>query len=462
MTVYEDGQVSLFGPDTWSGKTCPEHSLPTEEKTSGRSSRKRSGSSSRKPPLFLCLKRDGPQADASWVTDGALLGEFSTLSFGECPKDGVGSYLSQILEENPHPKYYLSAKACRGILNRAARRGKDLPEALKAALLMQSESGGGCDGGGKGALVQEEKSGTLGCNNDQTIFCNITSAGFSASMGAKAGNIGYEEEKSPTLSAARHDATVLCLNDQGGNVMGISQDISGTLRAQEHGHQPLVTVFDPAQITSPVNRSRPEPGKPCHTLTSRMGTGGGNVPIMFRQQRFGSYDLDNVAGTCKAMDGKDGTTNLVCAVDCRNGTENPETNGTLQAKSTGGQSLNLNNVVREAMTVRRLTPLECERLQGFPDGWTDIGEWVDGKGKKRQTTDSSRYKALGNSIALPPWKWVLKRLCAQYERDATMASLFDGIGGFPFLWEQLNGKGSCLWASEIEEFPMAVTRKRFG
>ena len=120
-------------------------------------------------------------------------------------------------------------------------------------------------------------------------------------------------------------------------------------------------------------------------------------------------------------------------------------------------------IVKEMQkTVRRLTPLECERLQGFPDGWTDIGGWVDSKGKKRQTTDSARYKALGNSIAIPPWKWVLKRLCAQYERDATMASLFDGIGGFPLLWEQLNGKGSCLWASEIEEFPMAVTKKHFG
>nr|DAQ55048.1 MAG TPA: Cytosine specific methyltransferase [Caudoviricetes sp.] len=423
MIEQMDGQVSLFDQDSWSGRMCREHSAPTTEKTSPQSSKKRSGSSSRKPPLFLYLKKDGPQADASWEPDGALLGEFSTHSFGECPRDGVESHLSQILEANPHRKYYLSAKACQGILNREARRGKDLPEALKAVLLMQSESGGGCDGGGKGALVQTEVSGTLGCNNDQTIFC---------------------------------------LNDQGGSVMGISENVSGTLRAQEHGHQPLVTVFDPAQITSPVNRSRPEPGKPCHTLTSRMGTGGGNVPIMFRQQRFGSYDLDNVAGTCKARDGKDGTTNLVCAVDCRHGTENPDTNGTLQAKSTGGQSLNLNNVVREVMTVRRLTPMECERLQGFPDGWTDIGEWVDSKGKTRKTTDSARYKALGNSIALPPWKWVLKRLCAQYERDATMASLFDGIGGFPLIWEQLNGKGSCLWASEIEEFPMAVTRKHFG
>ena len=112
--------------------------------------------------------------------------------------------------------------------------------------------------------------------------------------------------------------------------------------------------------------------------------------------------------------------------------------------------------------VRRLTPLECERLQGFPDGWTDIGEWVDSNGKKHKEADSPRYKALGNSIALPPWKWVLKRLCACYERDATMASLFDGIGGFPLIWEQLNGKGSCLWASEIEEFPIAVTKARFG
>ena len=93
-------------------------------------------------PLFLYLKRDGPQAAASWVMDGALLGEYSMHSFGESPKDGVESRLSQILEDNPHPKYYLSAKACRGILNRAARRGKDLPVALKAALLMQSEFGG--------------------------------------------------------------------------------------------------------------------------------------------------------------------------------------------------------------------------------------------------------------------------------------------------------------------------------
>ena len=110
--------------------------------------------------------------------------------------------------------------------------------------------------------------------------------------------------------------------------------------------------------------------------------------------------------------------------------------------------------------VRRLTPLECERLQGFPDRWTDIGEYIDSKGKKKKSSDSARYKDLGNSIALPPWKWVIKRLCSHYERDVTLASLFDGIGGFPVLWEQINGKGSCLWASEIEDFPIAVTKAR--
>jgi DNA (cytosine-5)-methyltransferase 1 len=139
--------------------------------------------------------------------------------------------------------------------------------------------------------------------------------------------------------------------------------------------------------------------------------------------------------------------------------------GTLDAsyfKGCGERQGTEREVVCVKHIVRRLTPLECERLQGFLDGWTDIGEWVDSKGKKHKEADSPRYKALGNSIAIPPWKWVLKRLCACYERDATMASLFDGIGGFPYIWEQLNGKGSCLWASEIEEFPMAVTKVRFG
>ena len=110
-------------------------------------------------------------------------------------------------------------------------------------------------------------------------------------------------------------------------------------------------------------------------------------------------------------------------------------------------------------TVRRLTPLECERLQGFPDNWTNLGEWTDSKGKVHKESDSPRYKALGNSIALPFWKWMAKRMVAQYDRPVTMASLFDGIGGFPLAYQEAGA--TPVWASEIEEFPMAVTKIRF-
>lgn len=141
---------------------------------------------------------------------------------------------------------------------------------------------------------------------------------------------------------------------------------------------------------------------------------------------------------------------------------------TLTARNAGGgqrmpDKQNFNSVIdTERLTVRRLTPLECERLQGFPDGWTDIGEWTDSKGKvHKESTDSARYKALGNSIAIPPWTYVLQRLSLCCGAKPTMASLFDGIGGFPYIWESLNGKGSCVWASEIEDFPIAVTKYHF-
>ena len=139
--------------------------------------------------------------------------------------------------------------------------------------------------------------------------------------------------------------------------------------------------------------------------------------------------------------------------------------GTLTSRNSGGGQRmpdkdNFTSVVDTAR-VRRLTPLECERLQGFPDGWTDIGEWTDTNGKVKQTSDSARYRALGNSICTPFWFWLLRRISAQYERPATLGSLFDGIGGFPYCWERCNGKGTAIWASEIEEFPIAVTKKHF-
>lgn len=116
--------------------------------------------------------------------------------------------------------------------------------------------------------------------------------------------------------------------------------------------------------------------------------------------------------------------------------------------------------------VRRLTPLECTRLQGYPDGWVDIGDWIDTKGKKHREADAPKYKALGNSIALPFWKWLCRNIVNELQKNSqttTMASLFDGIGGFPLCWsEATQSKESVRWISEIEEFPLAVTRHHFS
>ena len=227
---------------------------------------------------------------------------------------------------------------------------------------------------------------------------------------------------------AEHHArchSVMCLNDQGGNVMGVSHDVSGTLRAQEHGHQP--SVLDMTHACDVIRGC----GEVAPSLQARMGTGGNQIPLTYQMQGFGDYCEGDVVSSCKQRDFKD-STDLVCAV------------------------------VRTVMIVRRLTPMECERLQGYPDGWTDIGEWMDSKGKRHKDADRPRYKALGNSIALPFWDFLAKRISAQYLRPVTMGSLFDGIGGFPLVFERHNGKGTARWASEIEEFPIAVTKLRFG
>ena len=115
----------------------------------------------------------------------------------------------------------------------------------------------------------------------------------------------------------------------------------------------------------------------------------------------------------------------------------------------------------EEVIVRRLTPEECEALQGFEKGWTNIGEWVDSKGKKRKYAESPRYMAIGNSIALPFWYHLFLNMARYLPEGATLGSLFDGMGGFPLTWETIHGKGTCKWASEIEEFPIAVTKLRF-
>lgn len=314
--------------------------------------------------------------------------------------------------------------------------------------------------------------------NNQPVVC----AGFKLGNSEQARSIGYAEEQSPTLNAecGGNKPAVLCLNDQGGNVMGVSHDVSSTLRAQEHGHQPAVIAFAQNQREEVRNVGdkavslAAEVGMHCQTFVAldmshacdvirdcgevapsvqaRMGTGGNQVPLTY-QDVTGTLSPGAHAGSYNGQDAYNDM--LVCGAA-------PDVAHALRAKASCAYREDAETYPVQNMVVRRLTPMECERLQGYTDGWTDIGEWMDSKGKRHKDADSPRYKALGNSIALPFWDFLAKRISAQYLRPVTMGSLFDGIGGFPLVFERHNGKGTARWASEIEEFPIAVTKLRFG
>ena len=219
--------------------------------------------------------------------------------------------------------------------------------------------------------------------------------------------------------------------------MGISDGVTGSLRAQEHGHQPVVF----SRVAS--------------TLAGNIGYEEECAPTLNAQKNMAVHD---------ARGNGDGAVDCTITGDHQNRVADYTAlvAHTLKAKANLDFREDSETYPVQCGIVRRLTPLECERLQGYPDGWTDIGEWVDSKGKKhKESSDTARYKALGNSIALPFWFWLMRRISAQYERPAYLGSLFDGIGGFPLCWEKCNGPGTALWASEIEEFPMAVTKVRF-
>ena len=268
-------------------------------------------------------------------------------------------------------------------------------------------------GGNQVPLTYQVVTGTLspgahaGSYNGQDAYNDMLVCGATPDVAhalrAKA-NCAYREDAETYICSA-----VDCRNGQ-------ESDVGGALQAQEHGHQPAVMAFDTTQITSKQNGSIPDFGKPCHTLNANA-----HVP-------------------CAVLD----------------------VSHALRAKAGCAYREDAETYPVQNMVARRLTPLECERLQGFPDGWTDIGDYTDSTGKKRKTSDSARYKALGNSIALPFWRWMFGRMAAYLPEGATLGSLFDGIGGFPLCWENIHGAGTAIWASEIEEFPIAVTKLRFG
>lgn len=386
-----------------SGKMFPELSAQTAEKIS-EPCWKNLPTRHNQTFQFLDLRGggDGARPEQSSETAGLWHGGCSTLNVGECPSVESVSQLSQILEVNVPQRYFLSARACQGILTRASRRGKALPDLLKTALLdmiewWQGEAAytlkirSGCAGGGKGALVQTEKTGTLSTLQDQTLF-------------------------QPIVFDARG-------NGNGKTVPIITGD-----------HESRVTDY--TAIAVDLYNGAVTGSKAAALSCKNTGTTAGPQVAerkTYSEQTFSTYKESDSSATLKAKTGNIGN---------------------------GGECLVAERVVR--WIVRRLTPTECERLQGYPDGWTDIGEWTDTKGKKHKPADTPRYKALGNSIALPQWFWIAQKMRPYLKDKPTLGSLFDGIGGFPLVWETAYGAGTAVWASEIEEFPIAVTKRWFG
>lgn len=338
-----------------------------------------------------------------------------------------------------------------------------------------------CDGGGKGALVQTEKSATLSTLQDQTLFVAEPPKAYSfdslASNSMKSSNphSGCREvEIAKTLDTSLSDPA----KNQGGIaiveptfcIQGNTIDRADTANANGTGVKEdvcytLNTIDRPAVAFALDCRNMAANEELSATLQAK-SNGGQSLnyinPVCYAATTEPNMVIcDDCSPAIRSRDYKD--PNIVC-YDARgngDGKTSPTITGDHNGRITDYTSVIIEKTTR--WIVRRLTPTECERLQGYPDGWTDLGEWVDSKGKAHKPADTPRYKALGNSIALPQWYYVLGGIADRLPNNATIGSLFDGIGGFPYVWEKLHNddKSLCVWASEIEEFPIAVTKKQF-
>lgn len=410
QTYFEGDQVSLFDQDTSAGKTSWAYSA--QERRMGRIS----GLSWSQlldyiaPPYqFLDLTPGAGNllGQFEWEMRSALHGGAFLRNTGPSPRDATESCLSQILEDHPPKKYYLTTAACLGILRRAKERGKPLPKALDTALRIQAGLIGLPEGREKTVPFDDAAVLAQPGMKQQTF-----AASFSAGASATAGTIGYAEEVAPTLKGSPSGncmPSVMCLHDQGGQRMDVCENMTGTLRASEKGHQPL--VYENHGIDARIRES----SEISPTVTARFGTGGGNTPlvqepnevycivgnIIDRQPENGGNGCgyqENLAYTITTVDRH--------AVYARQRVDEFR-NDDIASTQSARQAKDATDLVVEpdrqyAQLIRRLTPWECELLQGFPLGWTDIPS----------ASDSARYRALGNSVPVPCVEFIMKSLQA--------------------------------------------------
>ena len=416
QTYFEGDQVSLFDQDTSAGKTSWAYSA--QARRTGRIS----GLSWSQlldyiaPPYqFLDLTPGAGNllGQFEWEMRSALHGGAFLRNTGPSPRDATESCLSQILEDHPPKKYYLTTAACLGILRRAKERGKPLPKALDTALRIQAGLIGLPEGREKTVPFDDSAVLAQPGMKQQTF-----AASFSAGASATAGTIGYAEEVAPTLKGSPSGncmPSVMCLHDQGGQRMDVCENMTDTLRANEKGHQPL--VYENHGVDARIRES----SEISPTVTARFGTGGGNTPlvqepnevycivgnIIDRQPENGGNGCgyqENLAYTITTCDRH--------AVYARQRVDEFR-NDDIASTQSARQAKDATDLVVEpdrqyAQLIRRLTPWECELLQGFPLGWTDIPS----------ASDSARYRALGNSVPVPCVEFIMKSLQAVAAMEA--------------------------------------------
>lgn len=416
QTYFEGDQVSLFDQDTSAGKTYRAYSA--QARRTGRIS----GLSWSQlldyiaPPYqFLDLTPGAGNllGQFEWEMRSALHGGAFLRNTGPSPRDATESCLSQILEDHPPKKYYLTTAACLGILRRAKERGKPLPKALDTALRIQAGLIGLPEGREKTVPFDDSAVLAQPGMKQQTF-----AASFSAGASATAGTIGYAEEVAPTLKGSPSGncmPSVMCLHDQGGQRMDVCENMTDTLRASEKGHQPL--VYENHGVDARIRES----SEISPTVTARFGTGGGNTPlvqedsdvycivgnIIDRQPENGGNGCgyqENLAYTITTCDRH--------AVYARQRVDEFR-NDDIASTQSARQAKDATDLVVEpdrqyAQLIRRLTPWECELLQGFPLDWTDIPS----------ASDSARYRALGNSVPVPCVEFIMKSLQAVAAMEA--------------------------------------------
>ena len=382
MQIYYEGeQASMFDPASCAGKTFQEPS-PAESgkaRTSGSSWKKRSELVYQEFMFLKITLGDGDiLGQPYWEILSPYAGESSTLNTGVSPRAERGSSLWQILEPHPHRKYFLSRKACLGILRRARKRGKVLPAPLHLALEMQSGL----------RMIDLMTLAQLGLIKAYHINQRNEGIDLGSTAGTLMATSNLQMQTfvagTPVAFAANQRDEVRDLGDKAGALgaqPGMKQQTfvagfsAGAGASAGGSNVPLVgeQVFC---ITGNAIDREPENGgngigyqeNVSYTLT------GFDRHAVFRRQRVDAFTADEIAGTQSARQSKDATDLILHTCELMGDKDLP------------------------ILFIRRLTPLECERLQGFPDGWTDIPG----------ASDSARYKALGNSVAIPCVDFVMK------------------------------------------------------